>query len=623
MKYKNIKLNLNTLSGKAAASRFEYAKSLEKKEDLEKDNISVLKIKDRKTVEQKIAELRNDPDVEYAQPNFQYYPDAIDTNDPNRGSLWGLDNTGQTITGPYGSRTITYVPTVGTADADIDAPEAWAVGETAVSAPVIVAVIDTGVAYNHPDLAANMWNGSACIKDNGVAIAGGCIHGFDYEDIDITPLPTTSAHGTHVAGTIAAAKGNGLGVIGVAPHAKIMAIKTSFTTANIVRSMSFAKINGAKIVNASWGSNFFNGTYGQDSDQALYNAIKNFPGIFVTAAGNNAQNHDSGNPNTIPYPAGFGTSSPAGPGLANIIVAAATDQKDALATFSDYGSTTVDVGAPGTNILSSVVTNISVVRETFEGTSTPNLPSGWIKGGLNNKWGTYDFKDGIHGKVLYGYALSGPYDNNSNTTVSSPKFNLAGASRANISFFARCDTEYVTNGWTDYMQLEYSADGGLHFSTTTDPYNKSSPAGFRWDEATFDRLNGAPPDGGGLAQFNYRNIPIPARYLTSDFKLRFRWVTDSSDNLYDGCLVDDITITKFSDGSDNRYDYLSGTSMAVPHVAGLAALVEAYNPSLSTAQVKKAILAGSDRLPGLFGKTNSGRRINAYGALHAVDPGNP
>lgn len=609
VKYKADKIDLNTPAGKTAAEKFAGSKSLDKKEDLEQDNMSLLKVKPGKTVEQAIEELKNDPEVEFVQSNFQYYPDNIDSNDPSRGLLWGLDNIGQAILGASG-----------TADSDIDGPEAWAISEAATSSPVIVAVIDTGVAYNHPDLLPNMWDGRSCVKDNGVAVPGGCLHGFDYEDIDVTPLPTTSTHGTHVAGTIAAAKGNGIGIIGAAPQAKIMALKTSFSTVSLVRSIRFAKLNGAKIINASWGSGFIDGSYGRDADQALYDAIKSFPGLFVASAGNAAQNHDSGDPDTMPFPAGFATASPAGPGLANIIVVAATDQRDSLATFSDYGSTTVALAAPGTNIFSSVVNQWTVVNERFEGTSTPNLPTGWVKGGANNHWGTYYFNDGFHYNVLYGHVLVGPYDDNANTTVTSAKYNLGGASKANITFFARCDTEFPSDRWTDYMQLEYSADGGLHFSTTTDPYNAFNRDGFRWDEQTLYNLSGGGNTlpGSGLALFWYRNIPIPAKYLTSNFKLRLRWVTNSSDNIHDGCLVDNMTITKVSDGSDNRYDYLSGTSMAAPHVSGVAALVESYNPGLTWAQAKEAVLAGSDRKPSLYGKTNSGRRLNAAGALRAA-----
>ncbi|MDP3956248.1 MAG: S8 family serine peptidase [bacterium] len=600
VKYKNNKINLNTVSGRTAASNFTDSKSLEKKEDLRKNNISVVRINDAKTVEQKIAELRNDPNVEYAQPNYQYYPTDINTDDTNKDLLWGLDNIGQTVGGTY----TTNNP--GSTDKDIDAPEAWVISEATISASAIVAVIDSGVAYNHPDLLANMWDGSACVGEdsNGVALSGGCNHGYDYQDNDKTPLPTSSSHGTHIAGTIAAVKNNGKGIMGVAPQAKIMAIKSSLTTIDNVKSINFAGQNGAKVINASWG--------GHNSDQALKDAIDLFPGIFVAAAGNG---EEFGDPNIGDihdsevqlYPCDFNSS--------NIICVTATDQQDNIVTWADYGATSVDVSAPGTNIYSTVADS-PVMSENFDSITPPAAPDGWVKSGTNNNWGTYDLDGGISwGNVLYG-DLAFPYATSSDTTITSETYNLSSGG-ANIDFWAKCDTEYITDGWADYMQLEYSADG-VNFSPATDPYFGGE---FRWDEPTFDFLKGENPlDSASGSIFHYENISIPIQYLTSNFKFQFRWVTNGNVDTGDGCLVDDVKITKFSDGSDNLYAYENGTSMAAPHVAGLAALVEGYNPSLTFAQVKNTILTTGDSVASLSDKTVSGKRINAFNALNSVTP---
>jgi len=584
VKYKKTKINLETVAGRTAANNFSISKSMEKKEDLRKNNISVLKIKDTKTVEQKIAELKNDPNVESVQPNFQYYPSGITTNDTNKGLLWGLDNTGQTVGGDYHVHT-------GVANKDINAPEAWAISEATTSALVIVAVIDSGVAYNHPDLATNMWNGSSCKDENGNAL-GGCNHGYDYQDNDKTPLPTGSSHGTHIAGTIAAVKNNSKGIIGVAPQAKIMAIKSSLTTTDNVKSINFAQQNGAKIINASWG--------GPSNDPLLKNAIETFTGLFIAAAGNETTNNE----NTHSYPSDYN--------LDNIISVAATDQNDSLATFSNYGVTSVDVGAPGTNIYSTIA-DTNILNEIFDEVTVPNVPSGWVKGGINNNWGTYNFSGN---KVLYGDLTSPAYDNNASTTVtSSPTHDLGGnTSGATISFGARCDTEYSLNLY-DYMSIQISSNGGASFSglnlggywgTTNGEFN----------EAWLD--NDTDPTGGAYHYFD--NIKIPSTFLTSNFKFRLGWKTDGSLNTYDGCFVDDIKITRYSDGSDEKYDYYKGTSMAAPHVAGLAALIEGYNPNLTTSQVKNIILTTGDSVPALSGKTVSGNRINAQKALQAANP---
>ncbi|MFH1187311.1 MAG: S8 family serine peptidase, partial [bacterium] len=230
VKFKDQKINLRQSSGAKKARLFAENKNLDKKEDIKKSNISVLKSKSDESVEEMVERLKNDPDVEYAQPNFQYYPLSIDANDTYKDLLWGLDNAN---------------------DYDIDAPEAWEISEGGEN-DVIVAVIDSGVAYNHPDLQANMWDGSNCVDENGNAL-GGCNHGYDYEDNDLTPLPASSSHGTHIAGTIGAVKNNGKGIIGVAPNIKIMAVKSGLTTVDIVNGINFAKYNRAKAINASWG----------------------------------------------------------------------------------------------------------------------------------------------------------------------------------------------------------------------------------------------------------------------------------------------------------------------------------------------------------------------------------
>ncbi|MCX6754705.1 MAG: S8 family serine peptidase, partial [Candidatus Nomurabacteria bacterium] len=199
VKYKNNKIDLKTTTGRVKSSLFNINNSLENKEYIDKNNISVLKITDGNTVEQKITDLESDPNIEYVQPNYLYHSTSINTNDTNRGLLWGLDNSGQTVNS-----------TTGTVNADINAPEAWGINE-GINNPQIVAIIDTGVNYSNPDLSNQMWNGSSCKDDSangGVLIVGGCNHGYDYEDSDNTPLPTTSYHGTHIAGIIAAEKNN-------------------------------------------------------------------------------------------------------------------------------------------------------------------------------------------------------------------------------------------------------------------------------------------------------------------------------------------------------------------------------------------------------------------------------
>jgi subtilisin family serine protease len=308
-------------------------------------------------VEQAIALLEANPNVEYAEPNYIRSITALSSTSPELVDLWALQNTAQTVNG-----------ILGTLDADTDALEAWSI---ATGTDVIVAVIDTGVDYTHPDLLSSMWDGSACVDEDGDPL-GDCIHGYDFEYDDLDPMATTSvgdgAHGTHVAGIIAAAH-NDVGVAGIAPGVKIMALRFGLDTASEVRAIDFATRNGAKIINASFG--------GTASSTAEYEAIQRFQnagGIFVASAGNSTYDLDT-DPTDV-YPAEYD--------LASIISVAATDQDDELAYYSNYGATNVDLGAPGSNILSTVPTSDSV--DGYEYKSGTSMAAPMVSGAVALAW---------------------------------------------------------------------------------------------------------------------------------------------------------------------------------------------------------------------------------------------
>lgn len=270
------------------------------------------------------------PGVRYAEPDFLYTIDQTLPNDALFGSLYGLHNVGQSG---------------GTVDADIDAPEAWTM--TTGSNGVIVAVIDTGVDYNHPDLSANI------LRDgNGVVI------GYDYVNNDANPMDDNK-HGTHCAGTIGAVTNNGIGVAGVAHQVKIMPMKFlsasgSGSSSNAILCIDFARQNGAHIMSNSWG--------GGSRSQALIDAIaraRDAGILFVAAAGNSGRNVDT----SPSYPASYNRE------LTNVMSVAATDRNDALASFSNYGLT-VDIAAPGVDTMSTVPTAILAAGyQTLSGTS--------------------------------------------------------------------------------------------------------------------------------------------------------------------------------------------------------------------------------------------------------------
>jgi large repetitive protein len=281
-----------------------------------------------------LESLRKDPRVRYAEPNYIVTADQL-PNDPSFGNTWGLNNTGQAING---------VP--GTADADIDAPEAWNV--TTGSPAVKVAVIDTGVDFTHPDLASQIWinpgeNCAGCRTDGIDNDANGYVddwHGWNFVANTNNPMDD-HGHGTHVAGTIGASGNNGIGVAGVNWNVKIMPVKFlnaqgSGTIANAVSAVLYASQNGADVMNNSWA--------GPDFSQALADAIgvaDQRNSLFVAAAGNNGTDNDA----SPTYPASFDNP--------NVLAVAATDNKDNRAYFSNIGRSSVDIGAPGVDIYST------------------------------------------------------------------------------------------------------------------------------------------------------------------------------------------------------------------------------------------------------------------------------
>jgi subtilisin family serine protease len=274
------------------------------------------------SLEEALGVFRGDPDVEYAEPNYYYHINGI-PNDPLFNNLWGLRNTGQNS---------------GTPDADIDATEAWDI--TTGSGSVVVAVIDSGVDYTHGDLSGNIWINTGEIGGNGIDDDGNGfvddVRGWDFV-LDRPDVSDVLGHGTHVAGTIAAMGNNLVGVSGVSWNAKIMALRFadaggSGLTTDAISAINYANEKGAHIINLSWGGN--------SASQSLKDAIDASSALVVCAAGNSGLDNDT----TPYYPASYSS--------ANIIAVAATDEDDNLASFSNYGIDSVDVGAPGVNILS-------------------------------------------------------------------------------------------------------------------------------------------------------------------------------------------------------------------------------------------------------------------------------
>lgn len=294
-------------------------------------NIWIVSVQAWQTVSETLVALQNDPRVLYAQPNYVYtifsFPTPTDSFFP---SQWWLDNQWQALQSLW---------TTGVVWADIW----WLSGMnifTGVDDPLVtwtvVAVIDNGVLYTHEDLQNRMWSGTNCLNQNGGALWN-CLYGYDFYSNDNNPVPAwTDRHGTHVSGILWASH-SADGVAGVNPNARIMALRagagTSLSTLSVVNSIWFAQYNWAKVINASFG--------GTGNDTLLRDTIESYSWLFIAAAWNQWWNHAS----TPVYPCDYNFS--------HVICVGAFNQKDTYASFSDYGSVSVDVAAPWEAIAST------------------------------------------------------------------------------------------------------------------------------------------------------------------------------------------------------------------------------------------------------------------------------
>lgn len=273
------------------------------------------------------------PGVLYAEPDYLVEltdTDEPTTDDPYFPRQWGLNNTGQAVLG-----------LLGMPGADMRGASVW--GRTDGGRDVVVAVIDTGIDWTHPDLDDNIWTNPNEIPGNGIDDdANGFVddvRGWDFVGRDANPR-SSNGHGTHVAGIIAAERDNGIGIAGVAWRAKIMPVRVigsgRVRVSTVIAGLQYAADNGARVVNMS----LFLASRSQAMHDAL-NELDRLGIVVVVSAGNNGRNLDR----SPLYPASYQVD--------NVIAVAALTSRDRFAGFSNYGPSSVHVAAPGTRVLST------------------------------------------------------------------------------------------------------------------------------------------------------------------------------------------------------------------------------------------------------------------------------
>ncbi len=354
-----------------------------------------------------MEKLRANPEVEYAEPNWIYQHYAT-SNDPyfTNGSLWGMSSSTSVPANEFGS----------------GAANAWAANKLG-SSNVYIGIIDEGYMYTHEDLAANAGTNPGETAGDGIDNDGNGlvddVYGWDFDGNNSSVFDGTGDdHGTHVAGTIGGVGGNGIGVAGVVWNVKLLNAKflgrRGGTTANAIKAVDYftgLKSKGVNVVatNNSWGGGGFSQGLKDAIDRAGVAGI-----LFIAAAGNSGSDNDV----TASYPSGY-TS-------ANIIAVASITSTGALSSFSQYGATTVDIGAPGSAIWSTIPASSkgSIISSyaSYSGTSmaTPHVSgAAALYASLNPGASAATIKAAILGQATPTASLSGK-------VVSNGRLNVAG-----------------------------------------------------------------------------------------------------------------------------------------------------------------------------------------------------
>jgi subtilisin family serine protease len=537
-------------AGDRAAARESVDGTLERRLGDAVPGLQLVDLPDDASPARAASELESRPGVLYAEPDAEMTPFRT-VNDPLFAQQWSLNNTGQTVVVP------------GAPDADVDAPEAWDV--TLGDPSIVVADIDTGGAWDHPDLAANVWTNPAETVNGADNDGNGLIddvRGWDFLSNDNDPSDF-DGHGTGTASLIAARGDNGQAIAGMAPNGRVMILRAGNTTIAVsaaVAAVGYAKAKGARVVNMSFGSTGESAT--------LRDAILAAPNqLFVAAAGNESLDVD-----TTPV-------FPCATAAANLVCVGATTSSDTLAAFSNRGAATVDLAAPG-----QFIQNLDpAVRRLFsDDFSRSDFAAKWTTGGTNNTWARFQSSPGPPPDFVMNDSPGANYlPNTDSFSRRTGTFDTSGAVR-------ECQIAFALTlglGAGDALRVERASDAAF----TTPVVAQSFPP--------------ATPNGTKIVSLP---LGVPAHAL------RFRLITDATGNA-SGALIDDVNadcLKTIGNYDGTEVGLSSGTSESAPIVAGAAALLLGTSPTLTPAQVRQRLIDTTDHPAALAGTSVSGGRLN-------------
>ena len=498
-------------------------------------NIKLISVDPGQTLKFAMDQFRSNPNVASVSHNYYVYAMAT-PNDTYYSQQWGVSNTSLS--------NINVVP-------------AW--DHITDCSSVTVAVLDTGINYTHSDLAANMVTAN--------------MYDFVDNDNDVYPDAGHEQHGTNVAGIIGARGNNNRGTSGICWQIKMLPLRVLNESgignlASVSNAIIHAVDNGAKVINMSLAA------YGTTTamDNAMNYALAKKV-VIVAAAGNNGSNNDT----SALYPCNYSRTH------ANVICVAAMDQTSALASFSNRGTSTVDVGAPGVSIYSA-----------SPGAWFIDSMLGWAKtGSWTESPCSFPYATNMLSNPVDYCTSAGPYANNANE-VAYKNFNLSTADRASLIY----NIIYSVQTEVDSIKVSTKASGGNPFIAGSLIKNHT----------------GTSPNSGSSQEYN--RITLNGCFTTA-CTIGFNLQSDASVSS-GGVGVFGLRIETSQRNADS-YLAFSGTSQAAPHVAGLAAMIMAWNTGYEPIQTIAAIKNGGTLNATLSGTTSSGRVINAMGSLKYIN----